>query len=47
MNRTTMTWNISKKESGGSTEINEFLKRGKGMRSREAAMTKERAINFS
>ena len=24
-----MTWNISKRESGGSTEINDFQKKGK------------------
>ena len=43
-----MTWNISKRESGGSTEINDFQNflRENGMRSRGAAMSKERTLNF-
>ena len=43
-----MTWNISKRESGGSTEINDFQNflRENGMRLRGAAMSKERTLNF-
>ena len=44
-----MTWNISKREPGGSTEINDFQNflRENGMKSRGAAMTKERTLNFT